>query len=288
MIGYLLIILFTVLNLGESIAVKAYAKRHQSGGMIMNAIIALFAALFFLITDKNGLYFPKEMIPLAVINAFLFAFGFYFTFLAFKVGPYGLTRLISNLSLMFGIFYGIFFLHEETTALTYIGIALIVVAVFLLNCGGKKKDGEEGGISLKWFIFVMISVFSNGFIAILTKMQQIKFDNACSNEFQMISIGGSFLLLGILGLIIDRKNLGYILKHGTLYGAVSGLFNGAKNLTLIAVYLFLPLSTVAPMKTGLSIVAAFLLSVLFYKEKYTLLQKIGVITCAAAVIILAL
>ena len=39
MIGYLLIILFTVLNLGESIAVKAYAKRHQSGGSFLLSVL---------------------------------------------------------------------------------------------------------------------------------------------------------------------------------------------------------------------------------------------------------
>ena len=39
--GYLLVLLFTVLQLGESIAVKTYAKRYSSGGMLINAIITL-------------------------------------------------------------------------------------------------------------------------------------------------------------------------------------------------------------------------------------------------------
>ena len=63
MIGYLLILLFTILNLGESITVKEYAKRHGSGGMLMNAVIALFSALFFLVTDKGGFYVPGGMLP---------------------------------------------------------------------------------------------------------------------------------------------------------------------------------------------------------------------------------
>ena len=109
MIGFLLIILYTVCNLGESIVVKEYAKRHGSGGMLMNAVIALFAALFFLITDTDGFYVPEGMLPLALANSLFFAIGFYFTYVAYQIGPYGLTRLISNFSLLFIVVYGIIF-----------------------------------------------------------------------------------------------------------------------------------------------------------------------------------
>ena len=288
-VGYLLIVVFTLLNLAESIFVKTYAKRHGSGGMLMNAIIALFASSFFLITDEGGFYAPTEMLPYAIINALLFAAGFYSAFVAFKIGPYGLTRLISNFSLTFSIFYGIFFLDEPTTAFTYVGIALIFVAMFLINYKGKSAGAsEEGGISLKWFIYIVITVFSNGFLAIITRMQQIKFDNACSNEFQFISIGGSFLILATIGLITDRKRLGPILKHGTLYGIGAGICNGAKNFVTLAIYLYLPLSTVSPLKTSLGMIAAFVVSLIFYKEKYSKRQMIGVLCGVIAVIMLTL
>lgn len=289
MLGFLLAIVHTLLNLGESIIVKTYAKRHGNGGMLMNAIIALFASLFFLITDEGGFYAPAEMLPFALINAFLYGAGFYCAFVAFKIGPYGLTRLISNFSLTFSIFYGIFFLQEPTTPLTFIGIGLIFVALVLLNYKGKGAASEgENGISLKWIIYIVITVVSNGFIAILARMQQIKFNDACSNEFQFISIGGSFILLAVIGLITDRKNLGPILKHGTLYGIGAGICNGAKNFVSLAVYLLLPISTVAPLKTSLGMIAAFAASLLIYKEKYSLMQKLGVLCGTVAVVLLAI
>ena len=295
-LGYLLILVFTVLNLGEGMLVKAYAKRFGSGGMLMNAVIALFASLFFLISDflkpeTRGLYVPLEMLPLAIINCCLFASGFYFTFLAFKIGPYGLTRLAASFSLLFTIFYGIFFLHEETTALTYVGITMIFAAMFMINYKPRAKGegaAEENGISLKWFLFLMTSMISNGFIGILTKMQQIRFENACSNEFQIISIGGSCILLAALGLIIDRDKLGGVAKNGLLYGFGAGICNGAKNFVTLAIYLCLPLSTVSPVKTGVGMISAFLVAVLFYKEKYSTLQKLGVLLGAVAVVLLAL
>ena len=285
--GYLLIVVFTLLNLGESIAVRTYAKRHGSGGMLMNAIVALFAALFFLVTDTGGFYAPIEMLPLALINACLFGAGFYFTFISYRIGPFGLTRLLSGFSLLFSIFYGIFSLGEKPSVLTYIGIVAIFASMVLINYK-KKGDDDEKGVSLKWFICIMTSVIANGFIAILTRMQQIRFNDACSNEFQFISIGGSFLILAVLGIILDRDKLPYILKHGSLYGLVGGVFNGAKNFLTLIIYTLLPLSILSPMKTGLNMIATFAMALLYYKERYTKRQMIGVTLGVAAVLLLAI
>ena len=283
--GYLLIIVYTLLNLGESVFVRTYAKKHGSGGMLMNAIVALFATLFFVITDADGFHAPAEMIPLAILNAFLFGAGFYCTFVAYKCGPYGLTRLIGNFSLIFTIFYGIFFLNEQPKIATYIGIVMIFAAMVLINY--KKKGEDEMGISLKWFILVMISMVANGFIGVFTRMQQIRFNDTCSSEFQIISIGGSFVLLAIIGLILDRDKLPYFLKHGSIYGVGAGIFNGAKNFLTLVIYTLLPLSIVSPMKTGLGMLATFALALCIYKEKYAKKQIIGVILGVIAVILLA-
>ena len=283
--GYLLIIVYTLLNLGESVFVRTYAKKHGSGGMLMNAIVALFATLFFVITDADGFHAPAEMIPLAILNAFLFGAGFYCTFVAYKCGPYGLTRLIGNFSLIFTIFYGIFFLNEQPKIATYIGIVMIFAAMVLINY--KKKGEDEMGISLKWFILVMISMVANGFIGVFTRMQQIRFNDTCSSEFQIISIGGSFVLLAIIGLILDRDKLPYFLKHGSIDGVGAGIFNGAKNFLTLVIYTLLPLSIVSPMKTGLGMLATFALALCIYKEKYAKKQIIGVILGVVAVILLA-
>lgn len=286
MVGYLLIIVYTFLNLFESVFVRTYAKKHGSGGMLMNAIVALFATLFFVITDTDGFHAPPEMLPLAIINAFLFGAGFYCTFAAYKCGPYGLTRLIGNFALLFTIFYGIFFLKETPKITTYIGIVMIFAAMVLINY--KKKSEDEIGVSLKWFILVMISLVANGLIGVLTRMQQIRFNDTCSSEFQIISIGGSFLLLAVLGIILDKDKLPYFLKHGSLYGIGAGICNGAKNFLTLVIYLLLPLSIVSPMKTGLGMIATFVLALCIYKEKYTKKQIIGVILGAVAVLLLAL
>lgn len=286
MIGYLYILLFTVLQQGESATVRHYARRHGSGGMMMNAITALFSALFFLLTDTNGFYAPRGMIPLSVINAFLYATGFYLSFLAYRIGPFGLTKILSGFSMVFTIFYGILFLHEPASFVTYVAIALVFVAMALT--GYQKAGDDEKNVSLKWFFAVIGSVVANGFIGVLTKMQQLRFDNTCSNEFQFISIGGSCLLLAALGLILDRDKLPTVLKTGVPYGLLAGLCNGGKNLLTILIYAALPLSIVTPTKSVLGKLASLAMALFIYKERYTKRQIAGVILGVIAAILLML
>ena len=285
MIGYLYILLFTVLQQGESATVRRYARKYGSGGMLMNAITALFSALFFLVTDKGGFYAPAEMIPLAIINAFLFGTGFYLSFVALRIGPFGLTKVLSGFGLLFPIFYGIWALNEPTSPRTYIALVLVFVAMFLT--GYSKSKDEAKSVTLKWFLAVIGSVVANGFIGILTKMQQLRFDNACSNEFQFISIGGSCILLTILGIILDRDKLPRVFKTGVPYGIIAGFCNGGKNFLTILIYMVLPLSIVTPTKTILGKLASLIMALFVYKERYTRTQVAGVILGVIAGIILA-
>ena len=285
MIGYILIVLFTLINLGESVIVRTYGRKHGSGGLILSAITSLFASVFFLVTDKGGFYAPTEMIWLAVINACLIGAGFYGTFAAYQNGPYGLTRLVSGFYLLFTIFYGIVFLKESTTVMTYIGIAMVIAAMVLINYKKSDEKTEKSG-SLKWLFWVLASTVANGFIGIITRYQQIRFEDACSNEFQFVSFLGGFVLLALIGLVVDK--LGRVIKTGSLYGFGAGILNGAKNFLTLVIYLYLPLSIVSPLKMGLSLVGSFAVAFLMYKEKYTKKQLLGVAIGAAAIIILTI
>lgn len=287
MIGYLLILLFTLLNLGESMIVRTYGRRHGSGGLLLSAITSLFASIFFLMTDKGGFYVPAEMLILALVNACLIGAGFYGTFVAYQNGPYGLTRLISGFYLIFAIFYGIVFLKEPTSVLTYVGIAMVIAAMVLIN---YKKSGEDAGkgFSLKWLCWILVSTVANGFIGIITRMQQIEFNDACSNEFQFISFFGGFVLLALIGLVVDRDKLGTVMKKGSLYGFGAGVLNGAKNFLTLVIYLYLPLSIISPVKMGLGLVGSFAIALLFFKEKYTKIQLLGVVLGGVAIILLTI
>ena len=59
--GYLLILINQAAHQVEGMLVRRYGKKHGAGGLFFNAIICLFAMFFFVLTDKGGFYFPKEL-----------------------------------------------------------------------------------------------------------------------------------------------------------------------------------------------------------------------------------
>lgn len=122
--GILLIIFNQILMQCEGIVVKYYGKKYGGGGTLFNAIICLFAMIVFVITDRDGFFFPKEIFIYGFINCLLYANGFYFMYLALRLGSYALTRLMLSFSGVFAIFYGIFFLKEPTSITTYVTMSL--------------------------------------------------------------------------------------------------------------------------------------------------------------------
>ncbi len=273
--GALLIAFSAVIHQGEAMIVKYYGKKHGVGAMFFNAIACLFSSIFFLVTDKGGLYFPKEMFAYGIANCLMYALGFYSSYVAFRLGSYAATMLMSSFSGVISVCYGIMFLKESSSVATYIAITLIFLSVFLIQYE-KTAQNENKNFSAKWFLWALLTALSNGFIAVISRMQQIRFDHAYDNEFLVFSYCGSFVVLLIMSMLKERDNIGYILRHGMFWGMGTGLLNGIKNLTILMIYLFIPISVATPIRTGVGLMAAFMVSVLIYREKFTIRQLAGV------------
>ena len=286
MIGMLLILAGLTCHQAEAMLVRTHSKKHGAGGMHFNAIICLFAMIYFFVTDKNGLDFPPQVWLYGIANCFMYATGFYTTYLAFRLGSFGLTKLLSSFSGIIAIFYGIVFLKEPTNPITYVALVLIFLSVFLMNY--KKGDKKPDRLSVGWLICVLLTVISNGLISIIGKTEHDIMGDGFNNEFLIISLGGAAVILFILGLVFERSNIKSTFKYGFIYGAFAGIFNGINNLLTLITYSYLPLSFISPVKTGLGIVFAFIVSLIFYREKFTRMQGLSVAIGLVAVVLMNL
>ena len=270
----------------EAMIVKHYGKKYDAGGMFFNAVICIFSMFYFVITDKGGLQFPPKIILFGLINSTMYAIGFYAAYQAYRIGSFGLTRLLSSFGIIITTFYGIIFLKEPTTPYTYIALVLIVVA-FLI--GYQKDDADEKvNISAKWVLMVVLTVLSNAMISILGRIQVGMFDGEYKNEYLMISLGGAAILLMVLGLIFERDKFVSTVKNGFLYGMFAGMFNGINNFFILVTYSYVPISISSPVKSGLGMVISFVMSVVIYKEKFSRRQLIQVAIGIVAVVLMNL
>ena len=271
--GYLLIILKTIANISESVLIKKYNAKHSAGGMFFTGILSLFALAFFFISDKNGFSFPPEMFPYAIAFGLIYCISYFLTFVALACGSFTLSMLIISYSLVFPILFGIIFLHEPVSVFTCIGFILLMISLFFVR---ENKDEKEKKISVKWLIAIIIVTLGNGVLAIIQKMQQLRFNNECNNEFMIIGLAISAAVLLIGGIIRDRKQLKEIIRCGIPYAGTAGVANGINNLLTIAVNNLLPLSIVSPVCSGMKIVISFLSATILFKEKYMKRQILGV------------
>lgn len=271
----------------ESVVVRHYGKKYEKGGIFFNAMVCLFAVIYLWLTDKGGLQFPKELRGYALLNAAIYAVGFYAGFIAFKIGSFGLTKLFSSFGIVLPTFYGILFLNEPAGIYTYIALALIVCSLFLMNYQKTKPEQQEP-ITLKWVLFVLLIILANAAIAVIGKIQHSAFGDTCANEFLMITYLGATIFLLIFSLTFERHTLKETAKTACLCGIGAGLFNAVSNLLTLIAYNCLPLSFVSPYKTGAGIVLGFVLARIFYKEKFSAAQYIGVGIGIAAVVLMSL
>lgn len=274
---YLLINAFA--HQGETMLVRRYGKKYGAGGFLFNGVICLFAMIFFVVSDKGGFCFPKELWVYGIINAILYASGFYFAYVAYRVGNYLITHTITGMSFVLPIFYGLFILGETQNYMTYLALTCTFSSFFLSLYSRtlkKDKNEEKKAFSFGWLIATLITLISNGFISIVAKMQQAQLGTDINNEYMIITLSGATLFLLVFGFITERKDLRRTFVQGGVYGAAAGLLNGIKNGANLAVIGLLPLSLLTPLRTAIKTPLNILIACLVYKEKYTPLQYVSI------------
>ena len=288
----LLATLGTAIHQVEGVMIKQYNKNHGTGGFFFTALISLFAMIFFLVTDRDGLVFRAEMIPYGIASGAFYCMASFLTYIAYGCGSFVLTNLFLSYSLLFSVGYGLIILKEPATLLTYVGLVLMMISVFLVRGKKEKITAKEKEprvkLSLKWVICVALSVIGSGMFGVMQKLQQVKFLKTCDNEFMIVTLFFSAITLFFIGIITNGKNLLYILRHGGIYACVAGLSNGATNLLNLVVNAMIPISIAAPTRSGIKIVISFLISLIIFKEKLSRRQTFGIIIGAIALILLNL
>lgn len=267
----------------ESVFIKKYNQKHTTGGFLFTAVISLFAMLFFAVTDTDGFLIPEEMLPYGVFAGTLFCSASFLTYIALGCGSFVLSNLILSYSLIIYISYGVLWLGESTTVYIWLGIDLMLVSLFLVR-GSREQD--TGGFSWKWLLAIVTSSVCSGLFGVVRRAQQIRFDDACTNEFMVIALAISAAVLFAVGAVREGKRLLPVLKQCSGYAALAGIANGASNLLAAWVELLLPLAVVAPTRAGVQILLSFAFSKFLFRERFLKRQIVGVLLGAVALVLL--
>lgn len=283
--GILITLLSNGTHLIESMLIKKYDSKHSGGGFFFTAIVSFFSMMFFVLTSLGKLNFSSDVLIYGLIAGVFYCSASFLTYVSYSIGSFALTSLILSYSILVSIAYGIFALKEDVGIFMAIGLALLMISFFLSR---KKSSAGDKRFSTKWLICILASALLAGLFGVVKRIQQIEFDKAYDNEFMIIALAFSTIIMVTAGIVTGGLKTFH--PSGILYAMGAGFSNGATNLIgLLATGFFaIPISLYSPLSAGVKIILSFIISGVVYKEKFLKRQIVGVILGTAALVLLNL
>lgn len=267
----------------QNVAKKAYGgKTGGEGAFAFCSVSVLSAVLFFLVTAEKPEW-NGSVLPYSLAFALFYGMAIVFGTLAMGCGALSLTSLFNSYSLILPTLFGLLFLQEPVRQGLFPGLGLLFLSLILIHC-----KNETVSVTPRWVLYVLLSFVGNGGCSIVQKLQQADFQGAYKSEFMILALGSVFLPLFLIALVRERKKLSFYLKSALWIGTGSGFLNGMVNLLVMVLSQRMAASILFPTVSAGGVVATFAVSLLVYRERLSLRQKIGFALGAASVVLLNL
>ena len=118
--------------------------------------------------------------------------------------------------------------------------------------------------------------------------QQYRFGGVQNGNFMVAALFISLVALVVLAVIFERKTFLPVLRQGSLYAAAEGLCNGATNLLVMVIIGMVASSVFFPVLSCGQMILIFVISAVFYKERFIPRQIAGLVCGLAALVLLNL
>lgn len=295
--GYFLLAVCTVTAAIQSPFKKLYQAKTDKGTFLFSALITLVAALFFGVGALVGgtPAFTLEVLPYSLGFAVCYGVCVVSSVLALGCGSLALTSLISGYSLVLPTVFGLVLWEEPLFLTQVIGFAILVVSLYLSNKRSVDAAGNKQRISAKWLLWVTLMFVSNGGCAISQQLQQNKFSELngyaydFKNEFMFVALMMVVVLFVAIGIFKERRDVKTVLRLGTVPAVLTGVCNGLTNLlVMVVVGVSVRAAVFFPVISAGGLVISYVISITFFKERFTVVQKVGILLGFFAVILLNL
>ena len=213
--------------------------------------------------------------------------------MALRCGPLAYTTLIVSFSTLISALSGVMFFGEDSLAVAQIiGIVLMLISFVFAN--GKDSDGKRANAA--WLILCVIAFFFTGAIGIMQKVHQASEYKGEINAFLIIAFVTLTVISFSSAVILDRrdkgnnddtpptrgkKSTGFLLFIMLISGVCVAL-NNKLNLYLAGI---IPSAIFFPIVNGGGLVLTTLSALVFFRERLTAKQWVGVILGTASVVL---
>ena len=272
--------------------ISVFKKLYKKPAPILFSFISgLFTLLFFVVAliVQNGFNIVIDSTTLfyGLAVGVFFCTSALTSLMALITGDLSLTGLFISFSLIIPTLYGII-LGDQVGLTFFIGIALFLICLVFVNVKFGKKDKKP--ISVKWVVFVTIATISNGVSSTIQTAHQKITGGKFGSELMIVALILACIVYLIFCLATEKNKIKDAKNDALKFGCLVGVLTGLTNL-LVMMFTgqnLMPVAIFFPALSGTTLLMTFLIGFFLYKEKYTLLQYVGILCGLASVILLNL
>jgi drug/metabolite transporter (DMT)-like permease len=254
---------------------KAAAHYNCSAARILNisAISVALLSLAFVFATNSRFVNTKFLILFAVINSSFFAVGSIAKIKALKRIPSSYAFPITKLNSVFLVLYSLILFNDNPTAMQWIGIVISLSIPIYLGFSMKKNSEKSGNFEFGGLLFAIGAALSTS-VSMLTG----KYASESVPKINYMFV--SYSLVVIYTFLINKlrpeqkEKTPFKFSDKTfLFGTGIGILNFAGYYFVLMAFSSGPLSLIQGVASN-SFVISVLLSVIIFKEKFTLKNAI--------------
>ncbi len=278
---------------------RTYYSKHISQSMqgyhLFNAVSSLVCGVVLLLLSGGNFALSSYTLLMAILFGIITAVQQITNSAALSTGPWSYTSVIISMSTVITALSGVLFFDESIRVTQLFGIALMLVCLVL---SVKPESGEQKKKSLRWFLWCLASCICSGGVGIMQKIHQNSDHRGELTMFLVIAFIGSFIFSAgnmIVGKARNGKSekeplfsaKASILLLTVLFcaGGVGVALNNLINLYLSGV---VESAIFFPIVNGGGLILITIASLVFFREKLTGRQWIGMAFGLTAVLLLCL
>ena len=269
-------------------------KHTLSQNVFFTAVMFLTISLMFLPTLFDGGISSSTVLYAALLGSFSLLYQISYV-IALSKGRMTLTVIISNFGMLIPMLVSILFLGDEFSILIGIGavLALISLCLSVVNKSKVPDDSKKNSEGVIWLILALLVFLSNGTASLSQKMYTIisgadiqLFEFVCIAY--MIAAAEAFAVFAVLGPKDERQGITTVSKRTVLLACAVGASLGAFQCVNTIAMSLIPGSIYYPAyNCGTSLMLAFI-GAIFFKERFTIRQYIGIVLGILAIVLMCI
>ncbi|MBE6567636.1 MAG: hypothetical protein E7657_03135 [Ruminococcaceae bacterium] len=266
-------------------------KERPGTSRLYTLLVVIFAFLGWCVLYAFDFSFEPKVLLFSAFYGIGYATAMLGMIGALASGSVALTAFVKQFSFVFVSIWGYFVGWDTFTLSAGLGIAAIVLSMFLCLVSGKKgKEQAEGrpAVTLKWLLFASMLLGGNVLCSLLQKYEQIAYPGEHKSMMMVFGVGFAILFAFLFALKEDKTHWRAAAKTSFQFPLLAGCCSALLNLAILL------LANSEVISSGLAfsgmavggLVLTMIADLVFFRERLSLRQWIGMALGTGALIFL--